>query len=200
MMPVIQNVAASKEIAVQAGTHQFSTLLGVTALYLYVSSTDSWVKQGQAFLLTMDAKANLTEACLVSITYDGSTVIYELDKTGDGVAAGHVQVDIHTDTTAATVAARLRTAILANQAALSVTDNTDGTLTVQANGKPMNATASAVGTLAAAETALIPTKADGCMFIPAKSERLFNGVGGPRLAAIRDSADGAASLTPCGIA
>jgi phage tail sheath gpL-like len=47
------------------------------------------------------------------------------------VAGNHrVQVNVSADVTAANVAARLRTAILANQPSLSVTDNGDGTLTV----------------------------------------------------------------------
>lgn len=56
--------------------------------------------------------------------------IYEFDKAGDGVTAGRVQVNISGDTTAAEVAARLRTAILANQPAFDVLDNGDGSLTL----------------------------------------------------------------------
>lgn len=63
---------------------------------------------------------------------DGLSVakVYEFDTAGDGVTAGRVLVDISGATTAAEVAAILRTAILANQPALSVTDNADGTLTI----------------------------------------------------------------------
>lgn len=81
--------------------------------------------------ITCVAKAFLFDADYLTIG-DGLSApkLYELDVTGDGVTAGRIQVNVSTDTTAATVAARLRTAILANQPALSVTDNADGTLTV----------------------------------------------------------------------
>ncbi len=48
----------------------------------------------------------------------------------DGTMHGRKQVNVSSDTTAAHVAARLRTAILAVMPALSVTDNSDGTLTL----------------------------------------------------------------------
>jgi hypothetical protein len=56
-------------------------------------------------------------------------VRYEFDVAGDGDADG-VVVNISGATTAADVAAILRTAILANQPSLGVVDNADGTLTV----------------------------------------------------------------------
>jgi hypothetical protein len=84
--------------------------------------------------VTCTTKANYADTDFMTIG-DGLSVakVYEFDTAGDGVTAGRVQVDISGATTAAEVAAILRTAILANQPALSVTDNADGTLTVTHN-------------------------------------------------------------------
>ncbi len=193
MFPFYANLPAAKEIAVQAATHQFDYTLGVTPS-MFVSSTNCWLKSGQAYLITVDTKANHGLADTISITALGATVVYELDKAGNGVVAGNVQVDISGDTTAAQVAARLRTAILANQTTLSVTDNTDGTLTVQHNGKTLSMTESGAATVA--EASLIPTAGDGSMYLPANTPMFINSLFGPRLAAIRDTADGKASLVP----
>lgn len=56
--------------------------------------------------------------------------VYEFDKAGDGVTAGRVQVDISADTTAETVALRLKTAIEANQPLFTVTTNGAGVVTL----------------------------------------------------------------------
>ncbi len=81
--------------------------------------------------ITCVAKVNLVDADFMTIG-DGVQVarLFEFDVAGNGVTSGRVQVDVSTDTTAAQVAARLRTAILATFPALSVVDNADGTLTV----------------------------------------------------------------------
>lgn len=87
------------------------------------------------------ARATGSITCIAKASYvDGEThtigdgmnpaVVYEFDPANNGVTAGRVQVNISTDTTAAQVAARLRTAILANQPALDVVDNADGTLSL----------------------------------------------------------------------
>ncbi len=82
-------------------------------------------------LVTCVAKASMADTDYVTIA-DGLSApkLYEFDTAGDGVTAGRVQVNISADTTAATVAARLRTAILANQPVFTVTDNADGTLSI----------------------------------------------------------------------
>lgn len=81
--------------------------------------------------ITCVAKASLVDTDYITIG-DGVTPakLYEFDTAGDGVTAGRIQVDISTDTTAAQVAARLKTAIEANQPLFTVTDNADGTLTI----------------------------------------------------------------------
>lgn len=81
--------------------------------------------------ITCVAKASMADTDYMTIG-DGFTPakVYEFDTAGDGVTGGRIQVNISSDTTAAQVAARLRTAILANQPGLNVVDNADGTLTV----------------------------------------------------------------------
>lgn len=79
--------------------------------------------------ITCTTKANYVDGETHTIG-DGMSIakVYEFDVAGDGVTGGRVQVNISTDTTAAQVAARLRTAILANQPSLAVVDNADGSL------------------------------------------------------------------------
>lgn len=85
-------------------------------------------------LITCTTKANYADTDYMTIG-DGMNpdVLYEFDTAGNGVTAGRVQVNISGATTAAQVAAILRTAILANQPGLSVVDNTDGTLSLTHN-------------------------------------------------------------------
>lgn len=62
--------------------------------------------------ITLDTKANHGTADTITIgDGEGTPVVFELDKLGDGVAVGNVQVNLATDTTAAEVAARLKTVI-----------------------------------------------------------------------------------------
>jgi hypothetical protein len=166
--------------------------------YLFVSSTNCWIKQATTNMVTFVTKANFADTDYFSITYDGSTVVYEMDKTGDGVTAGRVQVDISTDTTAAQCAARARTAILANQTTLTVTDNTDGTLTITATAKYMTITENVTnaGFLIATTTAPPVTAADTSMYVPANTIITIDGTFGPQLGVLRNTADGNASLTP----
>lgn len=61
----------------------------------------------------------------------GVPKLYEFDVTGGGVTAGRVAVDVSTaTTTAAQVAARLKTAVEANQPSLVVTHNGTGALLI----------------------------------------------------------------------
>jgi hypothetical protein len=166
-------------------------------VYLFLSSTNCWIRQGTAKLVTCVTKANLVDGDFLTIALSTGTKTYEFDVAGNGVAVGNVQVNVSSDTTAAQVAARLRTAILANQT-LEVTDNTDGTLTVVSPDLVMTITeqvANAGFTIAA--TTMTVATADGSMFVPASIPITINGDQGPQLGVIRDAADGKASLTRC---
>lgn len=174
----------------------FDTVLVANSYYLFTSSTNCFIKQGTAYLVTCTTKANAADTDFFTITLSGVATVYEFDKAGDGVTTGRVQVDISTDTTAAEVAARLRTAILANQTTLSVTDNTDGTLTIVANGKHMSMSenvAHASFTLAVAT--LVASAADTSVYVGANQSVLIDGALGPQVGTIRDTADGKSTLT-----
>lgn len=176
-----------------------ASLTGMVAgkKYLFVSSTNCWIKQGSAILLTCVSKANFADTDYFTLSIDGTGVTYEFDKAGDGVTAGNVQVNISTDTTAADCAARLRTAILANQATLTVTDNVDGTLTISIGDGPIITTTESVTNAGFTITAAAPpaSAADGSMYVPANVQVILDGNYGPRLGVIRNTADGSASLT-----
>ncbi len=180
-------------------TATVASLTGMVAnkKYLFVSSTNCWIKQGSAILLTCVTQANFADSDFFTLNIDGVATVYEFDKAGNGVTAGRVQVNISTDTTAATCAARLRTAILANQTTLTVTDNTDGTLTISVGDGPTltysENVANAGFTIAAA--APPASAADGSMYVPANVQVILDGNYGPTLGVIRNSADGSASLT-----
>jgi len=173
----------------------------VGAWYLFTSSTNCWIRQGTAKKVTCVAQASFVDTDYITITVSRasvvvSTVVYEFDKAGNGVTAGRVQVNISTDTTAATCAARLRTAILANQPSLEVVDNLDGSLMVVAPDQHMDIaeTVANAGFLVAADV-VTTTAADGSMFIPAAMQVLLSGDMGPQLGVLRSTVDGLASLT-----
>ncbi len=116
----------------------WSPLAGHTCATTLLSDNDAATQilagSPAAGLITCVTKANLVDGEYLTIG-DGINPpkLYEFDGVSgaaDGVTAGRIAVDVFADTTAAQVAARLRTAILANQPALSVTDNANGTLTI----------------------------------------------------------------------
>ncbi len=170
--------------------------MAVTQSYLFTSSTNCWIRQGTAKLFTCVAKASMADADFMTVVLAAGTSVYEFDVAGDGVTTGRVRVNISTDTTAAQVATRLRTALLAAQTQLEVTDNTDGTLTVVAPDLVMTASehvANAGFTITAAT--VTATAADGSMFTPAGFSVVVNGDQGPQLGVIRDTVDGKSSIT-----
>lgn len=168
-------------------------------LWLYVADVASWIKQGAAKLVTCVAKASLADTDVLTVTIDGVAVVYEFDTAGDGVTAGRVQVDVSADTTAATVAARLRTALLANQTALEVIDNTDGTLTVGVVGGATLAIAEGVANAGFLVASVAPraTAGSGSAYVPANTPVLVDASRGAQLGALRAAGDGKASLTHC---
>jgi hypothetical protein len=80
--------------------------------------------------ITCIAKANLVDGETVTISDGATAYIFEFDVAGDGVASGHVQVNVSTDTTAIQVAARLDTAIDGTAIGVTSTVVGDGTLTL----------------------------------------------------------------------
>ncbi len=170
--------------------------------YLLASSTNCWVRQGTAKLVTCTTQANMLDTDTLTITYTTaggvtSTKVYEFDKAGNGVTAGRVQVNISADTTAANVAARLKTAIEANQTDLRVVDPANGTLIIDiADSTSLTITEgvnNAAFTVAAGT--MQATAAAGSMFVPAGVQVLLDGSQGAQVGILRDTADGKASCT-----
>lgn len=100
--------------------------------------TNAWIRDNTleqfssaSSTITCVAKASMVDTDYMTLAdAASSTSLYEFDVAGDGVTGGRVQVNISTDTTAAQVCARLRTAILATQTDLDVFDDLAGDLTV----------------------------------------------------------------------
>lgn len=195
-MPLVPITGSSDSSTVTATV---ASLTGMVAgkKYMFVSSTNCWIKQGSAILLTCVTQANFADSDYFTLSIDGVSVVYEFDKAGDGVTTGRVQVDISGETTAAECAAVLRTAILANQPTLTVTDNADGTLTISIGDGPIITTSENVSNAGFTIVAAAPpaAAADGSMYVPANVQVIIDGNYGPRLGVVRNSADGNASLT-----
>jgi hypothetical protein len=173
-----------------------------SAIYRYCCSVDSWIKQANpTATVTVGAKVAFTDGDLLAITLGPTTVTYEFDVANDGVAPGNVLVDIHAATTAASVAAKLVAAIIANQSGLNVTDNHDGTILLS----PVNKTLawSFTVTVAASEVAVtqtpVATAGAQSYFCPAKKVVYLDGSYGTHLSVLRDSSSGKASLNPIGV-
>lgn len=198
-MPIYPVTGTSDSASVTVAAAALGGSMAAGEIYQLVSSTNCWVKQGTTKLVTCVTKANAADSDYITIAITNvSTVIYEFDKTGDGVTAGRIRVDISGATTAASVAVILRVAILANQSVLTVTDNLDGTLTITAPDRQMTIveTVANAGFLVAA--AIVPvTAADGSLYLPLGVIMYVNGDHGLQIGILRSTADGSASLTRC---
>jgi hypothetical protein len=80
-------------------------------------------------LITCTTNANMADTDFFTLNDGFRFVVYEYDKSANGVTAGRVQW-VAGAGTAAQSAATLKTAIEANQPAFTVVDNLDGTLTL----------------------------------------------------------------------
>lgn len=195
LVPLTTSSVTSTVTATQA---TIGTVMVPRHVYLFVANTNSWLRQGTAKLITCVTKANLLDTDFITIALPTGTKIYEFDVTGNGVAVGRVQVNVSTDTTAAQVATRLRTAVLANQTTLEVTDNADGTLTVVSPDMIMTITETVVNAGFTITAAVVTTTAaSGSMYVPSGFAVAVAGDQGPQLGVLRDTADGKASLTHC---
>jgi hypothetical protein len=183
--------------AVGVAAAALGSTMAANVVSMFVSTTNCWIKQGTTKLVTCVAKASLAEGDYVTIAIDdGLSKVYEFDLAPNGVTSGRIVVDISADTTAIQVAARLRTAILANQATLTVTDNGNGTLTITAPDKIMTITESVANAGFTVANTIVPAAAAaGSMYVPANVYVHLDGKQGPQLGVIRATADGSASLT-----
>lgn len=99
-------------------------------LLLHLESSDLF-RTSATGTVTCDTNANMADGDTVTISDGFRTVVYEYDKSSNGVAAGHVVWAA--GTTADTVALSLQTAINATQPLLGTSDNGSGVLTITNN-------------------------------------------------------------------
>lgn len=104
--------------------------------------------------ITVDTNANMTDGNTVTIDDGDRKVVYEYDKSANGVAAGNVSWAAGAGT-AAQSAATLKTAINGQHTGLTVTDNLDGTLTL--TNKWPGAASNAAGNAKSSASALAIT-------------------------------------------
>ncbi len=193
LVPVTTTSDSSTVTATAAG---LGGSMATGQLWMFVSSTNCWIKQGTTQLVTCATNANMTDGDYITIAVEnGSTKTYEYDKSANGVVSGRVSWAAGA-ATAADVAATLATAIAGAQPELTVTDNTDGTLTITLLGKVVTITENVAHASFTVAAAAVPaTAADGSMFVPALVTVVLDGNLGPQVGVIRDTADGKASLT-----
>ncbi len=199
-MLTIPEPSGSAFVSVAAAETDFSTAMVGGKFYEFCSSTNCYVKQGKALTVTCATKANLVDGEQLTVTLDGVSTVFEFDKTGNGVSSGTTAVDISGGgvVTAANVAAVLAPVLDAAYSDITVTDNTDGTITLNTNGHRMTATDTVTHAsfTIANSTLLAATAGAGSMFVPALRVVLIDGLRGQTLSVIRATADGTATLTP----
>lgn len=197
-MDLRPDISGSQAVAYSSTAIEAATGLLSDTPYMVMATSACWIRQGTAKLFTCATQANMADTDTLVITTATSTKTYEFDKAGNGVTAGNVQVNISTDTTAATVAARLRTAILASQTELRVVDVGAGLLHVEIGASRTLTVTENVAHASFTVTAGIvqASAASGSMFLPASAIAVIDGSRGAQLGVIRDAADGKISATP----
>lgn len=184
-------------VATVSGTQaQFSsTMLSREDYWLFVSSTACWIKQANpSGSITCLAVASMADTDYITINDGTTSVLYEFDKVGDGVTGGRVQVNISTDTTAAQVAARLKTAINANQPYITVTDPGTGVLTLSSTSKSIIVTENVTNAGFLVSYGPQASAASGSLYVPANVSMIIDGRRGSNLSVIQDAAGGKATL------
>ena len=198
-MARIYAITSTTTVATVSGTvAAAASALVAAGLYQFVSSTACWIRQGTSKTITCVAKANLVDGETIKITYNGTTVTYEFDVNGTGVTAGNIQVNVSADTTAATVAARLKTAIDANQGTVLTTTNPGaGVLTVdRPDSIDLTITEQVADAGFTIGTGVMQATAGaGSQYLPANVVVMLKGAQGGQLGVIQDAAGGKSSTT-----
>lgn len=200
MSIAIPDIARSIKSDVGAAEADNGIAMAAGTLYEFACNTACWIKQGKAWTLTCATKANTAAGDYFTVQDDGGAVYtFQLDVSGtDRIAAGATRIDISSATTAAQVAALVKTALDAVFTSVTTTDNSDGTLTLLRLGAQLALTehvAHASFTVANS-TALAATLGSGSMFVPAGVVKPLDGKAGQTLSVIRDAADGKCTVTP----
>lgn len=116
------DTSGALQAAVTSSSAEISTTLA-DRLYELVSTTNAYVKQGTAYLITCLAKADLVDAEKLIVTSRGKVNTYELDVNGTGVASGNLQVDVSGETAVAEVADKIAVTLALYNPELSITHN-----------------------------------------------------------------------------
>lgn len=196
-MIISPDITTALRATVTATRAEFAASMAANEYWMFVSSSNCWIKQANPTgTITCVAKASLIDTDFMTIN-DGinAAVLYEFDTAGNGVTGGRVQVNVSTDTTAAQVAARLKTAIEANQTYLTVTDAGTGVLTLTSTSRNITLTETVANGGFLVSYTPQATAAALSMYVPANTVILLDGSMGSNLSVLRDTADGSASLT-----
>lgn len=196
-MLISPDISTSIEKDVTATQIGFTASMAASQYWMFVSSTACWIKQASPTgSITCVAKASMADTDFITIN-DGinAAVVYEFDTAGNGVTGGRVQVNISGATTAADVAAILKTAIEANQSYITVTNAGSGVLTLASTTRNITVTETVANGSFAVTYGPQASAASGSMYVPANTMVLLDGRCGSNLSAIRDTADGKSSLT-----
>jgi len=185
------------EVAVGASHVEFAAQMAASQFWLFVSSTACWINQANASgTITCVANANMLDSDFMTIN-DGinAAVIYEYDKSANGVTGGRVAWAA--GTTAATVAANLATAIRATQTNITVTDNGNGMLTLTSTVGNLTLTENVTDAGFLVTYGPAASAGAGSMFVPANTPIMLDGGVGSDLSVIQDATGGKATLVRC---
>lgn len=196
-MILMPDTSTSLEVAVGGSQVGFASAMALGDLWMLVSNTACWVKQGSpTATIVCDTNANMADGDTVTIN-DGinAAVVYEYDKASNGVAGGHVVWAA--GTTAASVATNLAAAINGTKPNTSVVATAVGsTVTVTSTMGNLTTTKTSTSGMTVAFTPQASAGA-GSMFVPANVVVILGGQAGTDASIIQDAAGGKASLTRC---
>lgn len=189
-------ISTALKVSVTATRAEFAASMSASSYWMFTSSTNCWIKQANPTgTITCVAKASMADTDFMTIN-DGinAAVLYEFDTVGDGATGGRVRVNISAATTAASVAALLKTAINANQSYITVVDNLDGTLSLSSTTRNITLTENVANAGFLVSYTPQATAAALSMYVPANYAIILDGGFGSNLSVLRDTADGSATL------
>lgn len=190
------DTSSAQFTTVDGTSREITTTMLAQETYAVTTTTNALLKQGTAKRVTVVAQADMTDGDTLTISINGKDVVYEFDKTGNGVATGNVAVDISAASTAADVAAALVAEIDVAQTVLEVTDNADGTIDIVAPSLQMVITENvAHASFAVAARAITASAADGNTIVAAGQTVCLRGRHGAQVAIVQVSAGGSATAS-----
>lgn len=191
------STSIEKDVTAASAAAGFASSMAANQYWMFMSSTACWIKQANPTgTINCLAKASMADTDYITIN-DGinAAVLYEFDTVGDGATGGRVRVNISGATSAADVAALLKTAIEANQPYITVTDAGSGVLTLASTSRNITVTENVANAGFTVSYGPQASVASGSMYVPANVVVTLDGRMGSNLSVIRDAADGKSSLT-----